>query len=184
MVSLSGARVIRRKRDLLLHLRLHQFHRPSDGTSGELGFMRPRSSFSSILCELSQDVKGYLFDLRQTNNDLFHMSQIRAAHICAFLAMVSRPLGRASCQSPKPEGSAEGAGIDSECACQANRLAMKRLHVSRSGMRSGPLLVAPAKACSINPHAMENHGNLASHRNLGALHAPPLGNSQTPSLEC
>jgi hypothetical protein len=46
MVSLSGVRVIRRKRDLLLHLRLHQFHRPSDGTSGELGFMRPRSSFS------------------------------------------------------------------------------------------------------------------------------------------
>src|SRR6516162_1595204 len=49
MVSLSGVRVIRRKRDLLLHLRLHQFHRPSDGTSGELGFMRPRSSFSFLL---------------------------------------------------------------------------------------------------------------------------------------
>ena len=48
-MSLSGVRVIRRKRDLLLHLRLHQFHRPSDGTSGELGFMRPRSSFSFLL---------------------------------------------------------------------------------------------------------------------------------------
>jgi REP element-mobilizing transposase RayT len=65
-----------------------------------------------------------------------------------------------------------------------NRLAMKRLRVSRSGMRSSLLLFAPTKACSINPHAMENHGDLASHRNLGALHAPPLGNSQAPSLEC
>ena len=63
MVSLSGVRVIRRKRDLLLHLRLHQFHRPSDGTSGELGFMRPRSSFSFLLYhELLQDVNSYLFD--------------------------------------------------------------------------------------------------------------------------
>jgi hypothetical protein len=41
MVSQSSVRVIRRKRDLLPNLRLHQFHRPSDGTSGELGFMRP-----------------------------------------------------------------------------------------------------------------------------------------------
>ena len=73
MVSLSGVRVIRRKRDLLLHLRLHQFHRPSDGTSGELGFMQPRSSFSSLLYEFLQDVNSYLFDQCQTNNDLFQV---------------------------------------------------------------------------------------------------------------
>jgi len=59
-------------------------------------------------------------------------------------------------------------------------------------MRSTLLLVAPTpprlpvrqKACSINPHAMENHGDLASHRNLGALHAAPLGNSQAFSWIC
>ena len=73
MVSLSGVRVIRRKRDLLLHLRLHQFHRPIDGTSGELGFMQPRSSFSSLLYEFLQDVNSYLFDQCQTNNDLFQV---------------------------------------------------------------------------------------------------------------
>ena len=37
MVSLSRRRVVRRN-DRLPMLRLHQFHRPSDGTSGELGF--------------------------------------------------------------------------------------------------------------------------------------------------
>ena len=87
MVSLSGVRVIRRKRDLLLHLRLHQFHRPSDGTSGELGFMRASLVILlSFIRELLRDVNSYLFDSSQTNNDLLHMSQIRAAHICAFLA--------------------------------------------------------------------------------------------------
>ena len=87
MVSLSGVRVIRRKRDLLLHLRLHQFHRPSDGTSGELGFMRASLVILlSPIRELLQDVKSYLFDYRQTNSALFHMPQIRAARICAFLA--------------------------------------------------------------------------------------------------
>jgi hypothetical protein len=39
MVSPSSGRVIRRKQRLLPNLRLHQFHRPSDGTSGELGFV-------------------------------------------------------------------------------------------------------------------------------------------------
>ena len=73
MVSLSGVRVIRRKRDLLLHLRLHQFHRPSDGTSGELGFMQPSSSFSSLLYEFLQDVNSYLFDQCQTNNAPFQV---------------------------------------------------------------------------------------------------------------
>jgi hypothetical protein len=36
MVSPSSGRVIRRKQRLLPNLRLHQFHRPSDGTSAEL----------------------------------------------------------------------------------------------------------------------------------------------------
>ena len=36
-----------------------------------------------------------------------------------FIGMISRPLGRASCQSPKPKGGAEGAEIDSERARQA-----------------------------------------------------------------
>ena|SRR6516164_7510871 len=48
----------------------------------------------------------YLFDRYQTNN------------VC-LLGMIGRPLGRASCQSPKPKGSAEGAEIDSERARQA-----------------------------------------------------------------
>jgi hypothetical protein len=30
---------------------------------------------------------------------------------------------------------------------------------------------------------MENHGDLESYRDLDALHAAPLGDSQTPSLE-
>jgi hypothetical protein len=72
MVSLSGVCVIRRKRDLLLHLRLHQFHRPSDGTS-ELGFMQPRSSFFSLLYQFLQDVNSYLFDQCQTNSAPFQV---------------------------------------------------------------------------------------------------------------
>ena len=36
-----------------------------------------------------------------------------------FLGMIGRTLGRASCQSPKPKGGAEGAEIDSERARQA-----------------------------------------------------------------
>jgi hypothetical protein len=55
-----------------------------------------------------------------------------------------------------------------------NRLAMKLPLLS--GTRSS-LLVAPTKAYSLNPHAMENHGDLASRRDLGALHAAPLGDS-------
>jgi hypothetical protein len=85
MVSLSRGRVIRRKRRLLPDLRLHQFRRPSDGTSGELGFIRPRSRFSFLLHELLQDVNSYLFDLYQTNDALFDV-KIRAAQICASLA--------------------------------------------------------------------------------------------------
>jgi hypothetical protein len=42
----------------------------------------------------------------------------RSIHLC-FVGMNGRPLGRASCQSPKPKGGAEGAEIDSERVCQA-----------------------------------------------------------------
>ena len=76
MVSLSGVRVIRRKRDLLLHLRLHQFHRPSDGTSGELGFMRPRSSFSFLLYTNSYKMSTVICLIsHQTNSTLFQVSK-------------------------------------------------------------------------------------------------------------
>ena len=46
MVSLSSGRVIRRQRRLLPNLRLHQFHRPSGGTSGELGLIRGVAHYS------------------------------------------------------------------------------------------------------------------------------------------
>jgi hypothetical protein len=57
-----------------------------------------------------------LIDIKQIIACL--MSNMSSTHLC-FLGMMGRPFGRASCQSPKPEGGAEGAGIDSECACQA-----------------------------------------------------------------
>jgi hypothetical protein len=183
MVSLSGVRVIRRKRDLLLHLRLHQFHRPSDGTSGELGFMRPRSSFSlytnsykmsRVICLIRVKQIMFCFICRKYERHTSLLSWHDEPPVW--------PCKAVNLQCPK--GAPKAQGLTANAVPSDNRLAMKRLHVSRSGMRSGLLLVAPTKACSINPHAVENHGDLASHRNLGALHAPPLGNSQTPSLEC
>jgi hypothetical protein len=65
-VSLSSGRVIRRKRHLLPNLRLHQFHRPSDGTSGELGFIQRRSSFFYQLSQFLKDVKD-IFVLSTSN---------------------------------------------------------------------------------------------------------------------
>jgi len=67
---------------------------------------------------LLQDVKSYLFYSYQTNSILSRCPNTSGTHL-RFLGTMSRPLGRASCQSPKPEGGAEGAAIDSECACQA-----------------------------------------------------------------
>ena len=116
MVSLSIGRVIRRKRRLLPRARLHQFHRPSDGTSGELGFIRPRSSFSFLLYEFPRDVKNYLFDQIKQIIPCVMLKHEWHTSVLYLLGMIGRPLGRASCQSsPKPEG----AEIDSECACQA-----------------------------------------------------------------
>jgi hypothetical protein len=117
MVSLSIGGVIRRKRRLLPKARLHQFHRPSDGTSGELGFIRPRSSFSFLLIYMNSYKMSMAICLIDSNKQYFVRCE-RSIHLC-FVGMNGRPLGRASCQSPKPKGGAEGAEIDSERARQA-----------------------------------------------------------------
>ena len=76
-----------RRSDRLPMLRLHQFHRPGDGTSGELGFIRPRSSSSFLLYMNPNNTSSvYLFDIYQTNNYFLYDVEIRAAHIFAFLA--------------------------------------------------------------------------------------------------
>src|SRR5215469_7400511 len=177
MVSLSIGRVIRRKRRLLPRARLHQFHRPSDGTSGELGFIRPRSSFSFLLYEFPRDVKNHLFD---------HIKQTIPRLMLKYERHTSVPFGHDwppawPCKLSIISEARRRRDWQRMCVRSDNWFAMKP-PFSPSGMRSS-LLVAPTKACSINPHAMENHGDLASHRDFGALHAASLGDSQTPSLE-
>jgi hypothetical protein len=55
--------------------------------------------------------------LIESNKQYFFRCE-SSIHLC-FVGMNGRPLGRASCQSPKPKGGAEGAEIDSERVCQA-----------------------------------------------------------------
>jgi hypothetical protein len=68
----------------LPNLRLHQFHRPSDGTSGELGFIQPRSSFSYQLPQLSQDVKS-LFVWSTSNKQLLCLMYKYEQHTASLL---------------------------------------------------------------------------------------------------
>ena len=97
-----------------------------------------------------------------------------------FIGMISRPrLVAQAVNLRSPKGAPKAQRLTANARAKRQWFAMKLL---LSGMRSS-LLVAPTKACSINPHAMENHGDLASYRDFGALLAAPLGDSQTPSLE-
>jgi hypothetical protein len=86
MVSLSSGRVIRRKRRLLPNLRLHHFHRPSDGTSGELGFIRPRSSLSFLLYANSYKMSRVVCLSLVKQIVICLMTKYEQAHIGAFLA--------------------------------------------------------------------------------------------------
>ena len=57
------------RNDRLPMLRLHQFHRPSDGTSGELGLIQPRSSSFFLLYTNHNNMSSVcLFDRYRTNN--------------------------------------------------------------------------------------------------------------------
>jgi hypothetical protein len=58
--------VVRQKRPTAM-LRLHQFHRPSDGTWGEPGFIQLPASFLSYLNPYKMS-RVCLFDWYQTNN--------------------------------------------------------------------------------------------------------------------
>jgi len=176
MVSLSGVCVIRRKRDLLPHLRLHQFHRPSDGTSGELGFMRPRSSFSlytnsykmsRVICLIRVKQIMFCFTCRKYERHTSLLSWHDEPPVWPCKAVnLQCPKG-----APKAQGLTANARAKRQSACHESAAS------PQSGMRRSLLLVAPMKACSINPHAMENHSDLAGHRDLGALHAAPLGDN-------
>jgi hypothetical protein len=74
-----------------------------------------------------------------------------------------------------PKGAPKAQRLTANARAKRQSACHEAVSLARLGMRSSLLLVAPTKACSINPHAMEDHSDLASHRHLGALHAAPLG---------
>jgi len=140
---------------------------PNDGTSGELGFIQPRSSFSYQLPQLPQDVKS-LFVWFTSNKHPLCLMYKYGQHTASLLWHDGQARWGPRKLSISKER--EGAEIGQRMRVPSDN----RLASCPSQARSLLLLLQRKLVPSIHMR-VENHGDLAGHRDLGALHAAPLG---------